>query len=102
MLSIHTTMVHASVFCSAKNGMASLIFRSFRYLIYYHRRALSNDEKKCYIDAVKCLQSRPAHSTSRPASWTRFDEFQATHIELTVKIHFVVSVLAEASGSLPT
>jgi len=55
------------------------------------RRALSNDEKKDYIDAVKCLQSRPALNTSLPASWTRFDEFQAYHIKLAYQIHFVVS-----------
>jgi len=52
-------------------------------------RALSDDEKNCYIEAIKCLQSRPAQNTSRPASWTRFDEFQATHIESALDIHFV-------------
>jgi len=52
-------------------------------------RALTDDEKKCYIDAVKCLQSRPAHNTSRPESWTRFDEFQATHIESALGVHYL-------------
>jgi tyrosinase len=49
-------------------------------------------EKKDYIDAVKCLQSQPALNNSRPASWTRFDEFQAHHIEVAFQIHFVVRV----------
>lgn len=57
-----------------------------------YRRALSDDEKKCYIDAVKCLHLKPAHDESRPTSWTRFDEFLATHVELAIKIHFVVGV----------
>ena len=55
------------------------------------RRALSDEEKKSYIDAVKCLQTQPARNTSRPASWTRFDEFQAHHIEIATQIHYVVS-----------
>ena len=63
------------------------------------RRALSDDEKKAYIDAVKCLQSRPARNTSRPASWTRFDEFQAHHIELALQIHSVVSIAYISSYS---
>jgi len=49
-------------------------------------RALSDGEKKCYIEAVKCLQSRPAYNNSRPASWTRFDEFQGIHVELAFDI----------------
>jgi len=51
---------------------------------------MNDGEKKCYINAVKCLQSHPAHNTSRPASWTRFDEFHATHIGLAVSVHYVV------------
>ncbi len=92
---------------SAAQRMVWHLFVRFPFvhtdLVYsYHRRALKDHEKKCYIKAVKCLQSRPAHNTSRPASWTRFDEFQATHIELGTKIHYVVSVLVEPSSYLPT
>jgi len=52
-------------------------------------RALSEDEKKCYIDAVKCLQTRRAQNASTPDSWTRFDEFHSTHIGLSLKVHYV-------------
>jgi len=90
-------MVNVRIFCNAKNGMAS--FASFHYLtdLDSYRRALSDDEKKSYIDAVKCLQSSPAQNTSRPASWTRFDEFQATHIDMSYDIHFVVYFLSNPS-----
>jgi len=56
------------------------------------RRTLTDIEKKSYIDAVRCLQSQPARNTSRPASYTRFDEFQAHHLEIAYDIHFVVSI----------
>jgi hypothetical protein len=71
------------------------------------RRALTDEEKKSYLDAVQCLQTKPAHNTSRPASWTRFDEFQAHHIEIAAEVHYVVRThhiqyildfLKEASG----
>lgn len=52
-------------------------------------RALTDEEKKSYLDAVQCLQTKPAHNTSRPASWTRFDEFQAHHIEIAAEVHYV-------------
>ena len=66
-----------------------------------NRRALSDDEKKCYIDAVKCLHFIPAHDESRPLSWTRFDEFLSTHIEQAIKIHFVVGISAMSLRPLP-
>jgi len=62
------------------------------------RRALSDEEKKSYIDAVKCLQTQPSRNTSQPASWTRFDEFQAHHIDIATQIHYVVSTYYDASG----
>src|SRR6266581_7255129 len=93
MLPIYITTVHASTLCSAKNGLASYnsIWCAMLAHEYHYRRALSDSEKKCYIEAIKCLQSRPAHNDSRPASWTRFDEFQGTHIELAFNIHYVVN-----------
>ncbi|SRR6266545_213007 len=88
-------MVNARILCNAKNGMASFV--SFHQLtdLNFNRRALSDDEKESYIDAVKCLQSQPARNTSKPASWTRFDEFQATHIDMSFDIHFVVYLLSD-------
>ena len=83
------TLNHANSFYNAKNGTVEhLGFCQSTHLSW--RRALTDNEKKCYIDAVKCLQTIPAQNTSRPASWTRFDEFQAIHIELALQIHYVV------------
>ena len=62
------------------------------------RRALSDEEKKSYIDAVKCLQTQPALNTSQPTSWTRFDEFQAHHIGIATQIHYVVCTYYDLSG----
>ncbi|KAF5326565.1 hypothetical protein D9611_000757 [Ephemerocybe angulata] len=57
-------------------------------------RALTDVEKKGYINAVLCLQSRPATVAGRPAIRNRFDEFQATHIDLTDEVHQVGHFLA--------
>ncbi|KAF8802282.1 tyrosinase [Phlegmacium glaucopus] len=51
-------------------------------------RTLDATEKNDYINAVKCLQSRPAfepHSMS--GVQTRFDDFQASHIQLADRVH---------------
>lgn len=89
-------MVHAKLFCNAKNGLTlSGMLRLHLTDLKRCRRALNDTEKKGYIGAVKCLQSQPAHNTSRPKSWTRFDEFQAHHIEIAINIHYVVSFLSD-------
>ncbi|KAF3086359.1 hypothetical protein TWF569_000742 [Orbilia oligospora] len=49
---------------------------------------LSSREKKEYIRAVLCLQSKPARSTPlAPGAVSRFDDFVATHINQTFFIH---------------
>jgi hypothetical protein len=59
-----------------------------------HRRTLSSNEKGDYIAAVKCLQSRPSQDPAVPAAKSRFDEFQAYHIEQSDNgIHVTVRIL---------
>ncbi|KAI0542229.1 hypothetical protein GGR58DRAFT_300870 [Xylaria digitata] len=50
---------------------------------------LSSAEKKQYIAAVKCLQSKPstADPSFAPGARTRYDDFVAVHINQTLSIH---------------
>ncbi|KAF8802289.1 tyrosinase [Phlegmacium glaucopus] len=50
-------------------------------------RKLSNVEKANYIKAIKCLQSRPPRHQHIEAVKTRFDEFQALHIDVADRVH---------------
>ncbi|KAK5165792.1 uncharacterized protein LTR77_008715 [Saxophila tyrrhenica] len=52
--------------------------------------SLKDSEKKEYIDAVLCLQSKPAKSNAAypaPGARSRYDDFVATHINQTLTIH---------------
>jgi hypothetical protein len=55
------------------------------------RRTLDDVEKSSYITAVKCMQSLPALYEHGEAVRTRFDEFQAFHIEVADRVHATVS-----------
>ncbi|KAF4983406.1 hypothetical protein FZEAL_1135 [Fusarium zealandicum] len=57
---------------------------------------LSKTQKKDYINAVKCLQSKPALTPASEASGakTRFDDWVAIHINQTQVIHFTGNFLA--------
>lgn len=55
----------------------------------FSRRALSETQKRSYIDAVLCLQDIPAKS-GFDAAKNRFDDFQAIHSNQTPAIHWVV------------
>ncbi|KAH7304674.1 hypothetical protein B0I35DRAFT_454544 [Stachybotrys elegans] len=50
---------------------------------------LTTKERTSYIDAVKCLQSKPSKSDPSwaPGTRTRYDDFLAIHIDLTPSIH---------------
>ncbi|KAF4556627.1 Tyrosinase-like protein 6 [Elsinoe fawcettii] len=50
--------------------------------------ALSAKEKKAYISAVKCLQSKPSQiGAAAPGAKNRYDDFVAIHIQQTLSIH---------------
>ncbi|KIW90321.1 uncharacterized protein Z519_08965 [Cladophialophora bantiana CBS 173.52] len=51
--------------------------------------SLSTKEKKAYISAVKCLQSKPSKFPAGvvPGSKSRYDDFAAVHINQTTSIH---------------
>ncbi|KAJ7089203.1 tyrosinase [Mycena belliarum] len=51
-------------------------------------RDLTTRQKSQYIKAVKCLQVLPAQGTFAAAR-TRFDDFQAVHIDLADEVHLV-------------
>ena len=59
-------------------------------LMIYGRRKLNNIEKADYIEAIKCLQSRPPLHQHIEAVKTRFDEFQALHIDVADRVHTTV------------
>ncbi|KAK5130556.1 hypothetical protein LTR08_001936 [Meristemomyces frigidus] len=49
---------------------------------------LSSTQKTSYINAVLCLQSKPAKSGAiAPGAKSRYDDFVATHINQTLTIH---------------
>ena len=56
------------------------------------RRTLNDAEKNSYITAVKCMQSLPALHDHGEAVRTRFDEFQALHIDVADRVHATVSL----------
>ncbi|KAK7432544.1 hypothetical protein QQZ08_000751 [Neonectria magnoliae] len=55
----------------------------------------SKKQKKAYVDAVKCIQSKPAltPASAAPGAKTRFDDFVATHINQTTVIHYTGNFL---------
>jgi len=56
-----------------------------------NRRLLPDEEKKAYIDAVLCMQKRPALTNDDvPGAITRYDDFQSLHIRQADFIHGVV------------
>jgi hypothetical protein len=64
----------------------------FDLLTVCARRRLNNTEKANYIKAVKCLQARPPLHPNIAAVKTRFDEFQALHIDVADRVHTTVNL----------
>jgi tyrosinase len=60
------------------------------------RGDLTKKERKSYIDAVKCLQAKPARYPSdvAPGAKSRFDDYVATHINQTNTIHYTGNFLS--------
>jgi tyrosinase len=63
---------------------------------FYCRRTLNTTEKQSYIEAVKCLTTKPAIS-GFTAAINRFDDHQAVHSDQTPNIHWVVSTLTSTT-----
>ncbi|RMX70895.1 hypothetical protein D0869_16188, partial [Hortaea werneckii] len=62
-------------------------------------RSMSNDQRKAFTDAIACLQdTEPRYTTAGsdayPGVYTRYDEFVATHINMTYHIHGTADFLA--------
>ncbi|KAL1835928.1 hypothetical protein VTJ49DRAFT_5858 [Mycothermus thermophilus] len=57
---------------------------------------LTPDERKEYIRAVRCLQSKPpkAPKDQVPGSLSRFDDFVATHMTMAPMLHSPTNLLA--------
>ncbi|GAB1740789.1 hypothetical protein NU219Hw_g5872t1 [Hortaea werneckii] len=57
---------------------------------------LSKKKRRSYIDAVLCLQSKPAltPASEAPGAKTRFDDFVATHINQSLAIHYTGNFLS--------
>lgn len=64
--------------------------------------SLSKKERKDYIDAVLCLQSKPSITPRDewPGVRTRYDDFVATHINQSMSIHSYVGIRCIDSGQL--
>jgi tyrosinase len=59
-------------------------------------RTFSSKQKKAYISSVVCLQKLPSLTPSdvAPGARSRYDDFVATHINQTTKIHYTGTFLA--------
>lgn len=57
--------------------------------------ALTSSQKTAYINAVLCLQSKPAKTAPSvaPGAKTRYDDFVAVHINQTLTIHGTVQTV---------
>ncbi|KAM0694986.1 hypothetical protein Q7P36_005342 [Cladosporium allicinum] len=60
-------------------------------------RKMSNEDRKSFTDAIMCLKQTPASaegSATGPGVLSRYDEYVATHINMTMNIHVTADFLA--------
>ncbi|KAL1583098.1 hypothetical protein WHR41_08301 [Cladosporium halotolerans] len=59
-------------------------------------RKMSNDDRKSFTDAVLCLKQVPTSvdQSAYPGVQSRYDEYVATHINMTMNIHVTADFLA--------
>lgn len=79
-----------------KNGTFVNVIRQFIHIVGLSlislRRALSKPERKTYIDAVRCIQTKkPSLYQDIKGAKSRFDDFTIVHIEQTFMIHYNAS-----------
>ncbi|KAK4164116.1 putative tyrosinase [Cladorrhinum sp. PSN259] len=60
--------------------------------LYFRKEygSLTQAQRLAYVNAVKCLQSRPARTPASvaPGAKSRFDDFVVTHIQQTLALHY--------------
>lgn len=59
-------------------------------------RQMSNEDRKSFTDAIMCLKQLPTtvDANTYPGVQSRYDEYVATHIDLTMNIHVTADFLA--------
>jgi hypothetical protein len=66
------------------------------------RSMLTKPERRNYIDAIKCLHSKPALTPAAVASGarSRFDDFVVTHVLQTYSVHATVGLKFGTAGKV--
>ncbi|KAH9871792.1 hypothetical protein J1614_006049 [Plenodomus biglobosus] len=77
---------------SSKRGTCNI----FNVAVRREWGSLSKRERKAYIDAVLCLQSKPTKTPPSliPGARSRFDDWVGTHVNQTMTIHYTGTFLA--------
>ena len=107
----HTILnAKSKMWCVGKNGRfidamrwSSQARNAFVNQLKLLRRTLSKPERKNYIDAVRCIQTkRPTLYSDIKGAKSRFDDFQIVHIEQTFIIHYNASFSPLHRANPPT
>ncbi len=63
-------------------------------LNHTYRMDLTTKQRKAYIDAVLCMQSKPALTTQQaPGARSRYDDFVVIHVQQALQIHATTAFL---------